>query len=424
MSWLNRYHLKNYLKTSIWILPAIGMLAAMAAVRILNGIEIEMGWKTGFDTSTSMTVMGTLAASMFTLVIFVCSALLISVQLASASLSPRFIGLVFQNRVIKYTLTLFMFTFAFTLAALLRINKEVPLLTAYIACYSCVVSLGVFIYMVDEVGKALRPSGALKLVVRLGKDVIKNVYPNSLSDPRPALPEPANILQAKPLLTLLNQKEGVVLAFDIEGLVSTAHHYGCVIEMVPQVGDFIGAEQPLFRIYGNGETPQAALLYASVAVGTERTLQQDPGFALRIMVDIASKALSPAINDPTTAVLAIDQIQYLLRLLGSRHLDEGVRTDSTGTVRLVYRTPDWEDFIGLAVTEIRQFGGTSIQIARRMRAMLETLISTLPAERSTALHQELSLLNRSSKRFFPDAEDQAMADVSDFQGVGGRRVPH
>jgi uncharacterized membrane protein len=192
--------------------------------------------------------------------------------------------------------------------------------------------------------------------------------------------------------------------------------------MLPQVGDFVAARQPLFRIFGKGEMPQEASLYQSVAVGPERTLQQDPGFAFRILVDIASKGLSPAINDPTTAVQAIDQIQYLLRHLGSRCLDEGQRLDSQGVVRLIYRTPDWEDFVGLAVTEVRHFGGTSIQIARRLRALLENLIQTLPEGRAAVLRTELDLLERSARRFFPDAEDLAMADVSDFQGVGSKKV--
>src|SRR5262249_6372044 len=134
-----------------------------------------------------------------------------------------------------------------------------------------------------------------------------------------------------------------------------------------------------------------------------------------------SKGLSPAINDPTTAVLALDQIHHLLRDIGGRRLDDERVRDKVGQLRLLYRTPDWEDFVHLAVTEIRQFGATSIQIARRMRAMLENLIETLPQERTPLLREELTLLRRSAERCFTDPEDQAMAEVSDPQGVGGKR---
>ena len=212
----------------------------------------------------------------------------------------------------------------------------------------------------------------------------------------------------------------MLLAFDLEGLVALAREAECVVELVPQVGDFVAAGSPLFRIFGGKGGPSASALCQSVALGQERTMEQDPAFAFRIIVDIASKALSPAINDPTTAVLAIDQIHHLLRSVGGRHLDEGLAHDRSGALRLVYRTPDWEDFVYLAVTEIRQFGGTSIQVARRLRAMLENLTEVLPPERTALLRSELTLLQRSAERFFPEPEDQALADVSDLQGVGGK----
>ena len=141
--------------------------------------------------------------------------------------------------------------------------------------------------------------------------------------------------------------------------------------------------------------------------------------AFRVIVDIASKGLSPAINDPTTAVLALDQIHHLLRHVGLRRLDNEKVRDATGRVRLLYPNPDWEDFVVLAVTEIRHFGGSSIQVARRLRAMLEDLIQTLPEERSAPLRQELQMLKKSAQRFFQEPEDRALAEVSDAQGVGG-----
>jgi uncharacterized membrane protein len=210
-----------------------------------------------------------------------------------------------------------------------------------------------------------------------------------------------------------------VLAFDAKGLASMAEKANCLIELVPQVGDFVAAEDPLFRVFQNGTKLSVDKVRRCVAVGQERTHEQDPALAFRIIVDIASKGLSPAINDPTTAVLAIDQLHHLLRKVGGRHLDEGVIRDNEGWVRLVYRTPDWEDFVHLAVTEIRQFGGPCIQIARRLRAMLENLIETLPEERRAPLRRELSLLERTAERHFPEPEDRALAATGDSQGVGG-----
>jgi uncharacterized membrane protein len=418
MTWLQRYRVRHYFTNSIWIVPSLSMVVALLAVPALHRIEAAMGWESASNPDGARAVLGTLAASMFTFIVFVCSALLVAVQLASAQLTPRIIAIVFRDPGTKFALTVFVFTFTFSLAVLVRINTSVPMLTTRLAAYSCIASLGVFLYLIDHVGKALRPSGALRAVALLGREVVEHVYPHRLGETQEAAKRPSVMLGNEPTSTVTNLKEGVVLAVDIDGLVAMAQHADCVIEMVPQVGDFIAIGDPLFRVFQGGATPTASALRHSVAVGQERTLEQDPALALRIMVDIASKGLSPAINDPTTAVLAIDQIHHLLRDIGNRHLDDERVRDAAGRVRLVYRTPAWEDFVQLAVTEIRHFGGESIQIARRLRAMLENLIQTLPEERAPLLRQELALLHRSAERFFPEPEDLALAEVSDSQGVG------
>jgi uncharacterized membrane protein len=420
MTWLQRYRVRYYITNSIWILPLASMIAALVIVPLLHGIEESLDWVSDMSPETDRTVLGTMASAMFTFIVFVSSALLVAVQLASAQLTPRIIALVFRDPGTKYSLTIFVFTFTFTLAVLVRVNNAVPWLTAILAAYGCMASLGVFLYLIDHVGKTLRPSGALRTVAFLGRKVIENVYPKRLVEVPEGSSNPLHPLTGEPTRTITNLKDGVVLAFDIRGLVFLAQRADCVIELVPQVGDFIAAGDPLFRIYQGGESLAANDLLHAVAVGQERTLEQDPALAFRIIVDIACKGLSPAINDPTTAVLAIDQIHHLLRNVGSRYLDDERVRDAAGRPRLVYRTPAWEDFVQLAITEIRHFGGTSIQIARRLHAMLDNLIQTLPEHRIPVLQQELDLLRRSAERFFTEPEDRALAEIGDSQGVGSR----
>jgi uncharacterized membrane protein len=421
MSWLWRYRVRHYIRNSIWIGPLLSMLAAGGGTCFLYAIDEAMGWQSTIDPDTARAVLGTMAASMFSFIVFVSSALLVAVQLASSLLTPRIISVVFRDPITKASLMVFVFTFTFSLTALVRIGTAVPPLTVHLAAYSSLASLGMFLYLIDHVGKKLRPSGALWSVASLGRGVIQSVYPRLLADePRKAESSVASLAGA-PSRTIPSPIDGVVLAFDVPGLVSLAQRADCVIELVPQVGDFMAVGDPLFRVFQGGATLSDDVLCQSVAVGQERTLEQDPAFAFRIIVDIASKGLSPAINDPTTAVLALDQIHHLLRDVGQRWLDDERVRDGQDRLRLVYRTPGWEDFVHLAVTEIRQYGGTSIQIARRMRAMLENLIQTLPEERAELLRQELKLLQRSSERCFTEPEDRVLAEESDSQGVGGHR---
>jgi uncharacterized membrane protein len=279
-----------------------------------------------------------------------------------------------------------------------------------------------FVFLIDRLSKGLRPISIITAVATEGRAVILGIYPRRLTEQSTPSECAAAALPDGPTRVIEHRgPAGVLLAFDVRGLVDMARRADCVIELVPQVGDFVAEDDPLFRVRGGRQPLDEAALGQSVAVGPERTLEQDPAFAFRIIVDVAAKALSPAINDPTTAVLALDQIHHLLRQVGSRHLDDGQVRDEAGRLRLVYRTPNWEDFVCLAVTEIRHFGGASIQVARRLRAMLENLIQTLPPARAQLLRQELTLLQRGVERAFSDPVDRARADIGDFQGVGGSR---
>ena len=135
-------------------------------------------------------------------------------------------------------------------------------------------------------------------------------------------------------------------------------------------------------------------------------------------MDIAIKALSRAINDPTTAVIALDQLHRLLRAVGRRHLHDAVIRDAAGNVCVAYQTPNWEDFVQLSCREIRLYGAENYQIARRLRAMLENLQQALPEARWPALSEELELLDRTLERLNPLPQDLALARTPNLQGLG------
>jgi uncharacterized membrane protein len=418
MTWLRRYRFGLYVRNSLWILPTLSIVVALVCVAVLTRIELAVGVPTSVSPETARIILSTVAASTFTLVVLVSSAMLLAIQLASAQLSPRIISMIYRTSHGKLAFSVFVFTFTFAVATLVRIEKTVPTVTGYIACYSFLINIALFIYFVDMLGKTLRPSAALRQVGMAGREVIRSVYP-SLRTEDTRLPEPLRIPGHVERRVIQSAKDGALLAFDMSGLISRATKSNCVIELVPQVGDFIASGDPLFRIFGKSDALADAELCNSAAIGHERTLEQDPMFAFRIIVDIASKALSPAINDPTTAVLAIDQIHHLLRDIGKRYLAEGQEREAQGQLRLLYRTPEWEDFVQLGTTEIRQYGDESIQVQRRLRAMLEDLIETLPPHRHAVLQKELALLGSSSKRAFPDLADQMLAESGDLQGIGG-----
>jgi uncharacterized membrane protein len=156
----------------------------------------------------------------------------------------------------------------------------------------------------------------------------------------------------------------------------------------------------------------------AIHLGVERTFEQDPKYPIRLLVDIAIKALSPAINDPTTAVQAIDQIEDLLRRLGRQDLDAGPAKDADGVVRLIMLMPTWNDYLALAFDEIRQFGMSSIQVMRRLRAALVGLSDATTPARAEAVRRSLDHLDRAIERSQLDPEDKVTALQEDLQGLG------
>jgi uncharacterized membrane protein len=169
---------------------------------------------------------------------------------------------------------------------------------------------------------------------------------------------------------------------------------------------------------GNGRLPESALRKA-IRLGPDRTFEQDPKYPIRLLVDVAIKALSPAINDPTTAVQALDQIDDLLRRLARCDLETGRITDAEGVLRIVIPTPRWEDYLALAFDEIRMFGGTSIQVMRRLRSALLGLAELLGEhERAASVQQYLQHIDAAIETSPLDERDRVAARQEDPQGLG------
>ena len=426
MSWILLFKWRAFLRSTLCLSPIASMAAALLTAPLIR--MVDEGTRCtlmGFGPEGARIVVGALASSLLTFIVFAFSIILLAVQIAGGQLSPRIIARVFESRIAKLTLSAFVFSYTYALAALGRIEDRVPQLAVLVAVLSSLLSVVLFLYMIQKISESFRPVMILTRVAADTRAVISAVYPNPFGarTAKHSGPDLKALHVAKTIV--YNGRSGVVLAFDALGLMDIAARAGITIELVPQVGDFLATGEEVFRLYGDGTGAVVeADLRRCFMLGSERRLEYDPAFGFRILVDIAEKALSPAINDPTTGVLAIDQIEHLLHLLAERQLDTGVMQDSAGEVRLVYRTPGWEDFVYLAVTEIRLFGANSPQVTRRLQAMFEHLLQVVPAQRSEVLHKELALLHRTINEGFADPEDRSLAAVGDRQGFGSRLRDH
>jgi len=421
LTWGRVYRATSYLKSALWIVPIIAIVLELLLAPLLRELGGWLQWRFfGFEVSGAESLYQTVITLTLSFLVFTFGSLLVAIQVAGGQLTPRIIATtLLRDNVVRYSVGLFVFTLFFAVSTLNRHGASVDELGASIAGILGIACIVAFLFLIDYAARLLRPVSVVARRGDVGVVMIKSVYP----DPATALTPEAAAPLGRPLapereVEHIGTSE-IVLAVDLSTLVTLARQHDGMIELVPQVGDFVAVEEPLFVLYGGATAIHDRVLRSTVALGRERTLEQDPMFAFRIIVDIALKALSPAINDPTTAVLALDQVQRMLRIVGKRHLRGEIIPDQSGQPRVIFRTPNWEDYVHVACREIRACGADNLQVARRMRAMLEDLRRTLPERRRAALQQELDLLNRAIESHFPFAEDLALARIPDSQGLGG-----
>jgi len=332
-------------------------------------------------------------------------------------MTPRIIvAALLRDNVIRCIVGLFSFGMLLAIGVRSRL-ETIPQFVIGVTTITGLASTVAFLFLIDYAARLLRPVSIVWRVGEQGLRVIDDVYPRPIKETPSALPP----RELGPVLRTVEHRgvSGIILAINLDRLVAEAQKVDAIIELVPRVGDFVAVGDPLLRLRGGATAIDDRTLCGQVAFGRERTLEQDTTFAFRVIVDIAIKALSAAINDPTTAVLSIDQLHRLLRAVGRRHLHDDEVHDGAGKLRVILRTPEWQDFVQLSCNEIRQYGAANAQIARRLRAMLENLLQTLPERRRPALRQELDLLDRTLEKLYPFAEDLALARVPDTQGLGG-----
>ena len=430
MRWNLRYAIRSYMRHSMWLVPLFALLFYFVFAQFTSAIEAWLLRTGRVDAATSylgLTTTGarsmleTVVTLNLSFLVFTFGSLLVAIQVAGGQYTPRIIATtLLRDTVIRGTVGFFVFTLIFALRVLTRLDDAVNQLSTFIAVLLGWISLMVFLYLIDYAARFLRPVSIVEKVGKFGVEVIQSVYPNKTERPRPG-PPPARL--GTPERVIINVGgPGVVLAIHLQGLIERARQTNGIVEFVPHVGDFVAVDQPLLHLYGGAGAIDDNRWREDVVLGTERTMEQDPTFSFRILVDIAIKALSAAINDPTTAVLAIDQLQRLLRMVGLRDLRGEEFRDNAGQLRLVFRTPNWEDYVHLACTEIRHCGAGSIQVMRRMRSMLENLMQTLPPHRHAELQQQLELLDRTVDGHYAFPEDRALARIPDPQGMGGSLV--
>ena len=390
--------LRLRLREAYWLVPAAltggALLLSVAMVEVDGHLQREglaLAFTGGPDSARS--ILSAIASSMLTLTALVFSITVIVLQLASTQFSPRVLRTFLGDRQNQITLGVFTGTFVYALAALRSVRGEdgvvdrfVPGLTITAAFVLVLVSVALFVAYIQHITQSIRVSTIIDhIAAETDREISRTDAAGAdVASTRPPPHAAPTVLRAP--------RRGVVLSVDHDALVRRAGRDGGWIEVAVRVGDFVPEDAPLAVVHGPGADLEE--LAEAFVFGIERTIDGDVTFGFRQLVDIAARALSPGINDPTTATQCLDQLHHLLRRLVVQPTPVGQRRDGDGVLRVTHPVVSWEEFVALALDEIRNVGAGSLQIQSRVEALLRDLIEIAPDHRRPPLEEQLSQLLR------------------------------
>ena len=431
---------RERLRTSLWLFPALFVLGAVVLERLATWIDrqtgdVDLPFITFISsTDSAQQVLATIATSTLTFMGVVFSITIVALQLASQQFSPRVLRTFLASRITQVALGSFVSTFVYSILVLRQVEAPVdggepfvPGVSVFLAVVLALSTVAIFIVFVHHTVHSVRAVEIIEAVAEETRTAIRTSLPEEGADEGEIIrihdrPGAIDDLDLPPVSGRVKSGRSaqVLAGVEIDRLVALAGANDAVFVLWARVGDFLPSGVPVLSVHG-GRVPDTEELQRCFELADERTMFQDVGFGLRQLVDIANKALSPAMNDPTTAGQAIDRIVDLLRAMGRRPEPGNVYRDGAGALRLIRARSTWDDMVHLAFTEIRHYGSGSIQVARRLTAALDDVERTVDdryPERVRVLREERELLRRSVERHLPDPEDRQLALTPDRLGIG------
>jgi len=235
---------------------------------------------------------------------------------------------------------------------------------------------------------SIQLASTLAQVTQRGRQILDGVYPDK------PLPEAGSAHGPRPLPhgardVIWTAGPGILQAIDVPRIISAARDADAVVEIVVPFGETVQQHAPVAVVHGTADPSLDAEVLKSIRTGVERTFEQDPALALRVLVDIALREVSSAINDPTTAVQVLDSEESLLRVLIRRDLNVREATGPHGSARVLLSLPDWDDYLALSFDEVIEMGADHVQVRRRLERLLRDLIALAPASRRAPLQRRL-----------------------------------
>jgi uncharacterized membrane protein len=338
------------------------------------------------DPQVAQVILAGIAASIMTVVSIVFAILLMTLTLASMQFSPRIIVSFSRDRVTQWTLGIFLGTFLYCMAALPAAralpHPFAPVATVLGAMVLALICVGLLLFFIHHISQAISVNHIVDRIAEETEAMIDEIMPwphrldHHVKDAEPLRPNPSEV-------AILSDASGYIRFVDTRRLVGLAKYYHVTIRVLRRVGHFVPEGIPLMMVSkGNRLPPEGtAELLAAFDLGPTRTLQQDVEFGVLQIVDVALKAISPAVNDPTTAINCIDQLSRILIRFASREPPEDLLYDPPGIVRASIGSIHFGRLLEAALEQIRMYSKTDVAVSLRLlRALGDIAASTSDPE--------------------------------------------
>jgi uncharacterized membrane protein len=383
-----RDQVREWRRESLWLWPAIAAIAAWVggdlAARDLRSFTLHQGlFPTNLDDAR--TLLATIATALLTFTGVVFSITLVALQMASTQYSPRVLRTFVRKPVTKLALSTFIATFVYSLTLLARVGATGKAHTvaqgavglAYLLVMASVI---VFVVFVNSTVRSMRVTYIIEAVFNETLGAARTSFAEASAYREAELPE------AQPVTGRIafERRDAALSGVDAHRLVELASAHDCVLRLCVPIGTYLHHGEDVFEVLG-GTSPEPAEILKAMNGSPARTLYQDPCYGVRQLVDIAIRALSPAVNDPTTAVQALDRLHGVLRAVAARPDPSGCYLDASGAARLMEPVAGWDRLVDLAFTEIGLYGSGSPQVTRKLFAVFDDLDGCVPPERRPPL---------------------------------------
>ncbi|AZI59183.1 DUF2254 domain-containing protein [Nakamurella antarctica] len=435
--------IRDSLRTQLWPVPTVGIVLALIVGVALPELDRAVddslpasisAYLFGGGASAARTVLDAVASSLITVTSLTFSLTVVTLQLASGQFSPRLLRTFTRDRFVHFTLALFLATFVYALTVLRTVRsigeeqaQFVPQLSVTLAFVLAVASVVALVLFLAHLAREIRVETMLQGV---RKDaiaaVVRLLAPGEGPDDDETSDMAASFKDSDPILA---DKSGFLTSVDHDGLCAAASEIGAVVLIERWPGAFVVAGTPIGRSRGVPKNPKEtvaafeAALKKSLTIRNERNDTQDFTFGLRQLTDVTTKALSPGVNDPTTAIHSLGHISALLCEIARHDLRPQRWYDDDGCLRVVCLQPGFSDILDEALAQPRRYGASDPALMVRLFELLREVGWSVrtPHQREAVTGQLARLRATAAAQDFDEAERAQLGrcDVQVQQALRG-----